>query len=146
MQIWRDVMPDLGDRLLCQAVQGPLLEITAAHESAMVRAKAEEEAFIARIRELELEVAATKVAASVQIAGFQSVFDAARDASDERIRQLENQIDTMLSSSFWRITRPPASDDRLAAAIAIWTVRFWQLGCLIVSVVDTEIEARGGSG
>jgi hypothetical protein len=106
VRIWRDVMPDLGDRLLCQAVQGPLLEITAAHESAMVRAKAEEEAFIARIRELESEVAATKVAAAVQIADFQSVFDAARDASDERIRQLENQIDTMLSSTFWRITGP----------------------------------------
>jgi hypothetical protein len=113
VRIWRDVMPDLGDRLLSQALQGPLLEIKAVHEAAVLRAKAEEVAFIARISELESEVAATKVAAAVQIADFQSVFDATRDASDERIRQLQNQIDAMqnqidamLSSMSWRITDP----------------------------------------
>ena len=40
------------------------------------------------------------------VADFRSVFDAARNASDERIRQLENQIDMILSSTFWRITDP----------------------------------------
>jgi Glycosyl transferase family 2 len=92
MRIWRDLLPDLGDRLLSQVVQGPLLEIVGAHEKATLRAKAEAEAFISRIRELEAELAATRSAAAAQMADFQAVFDATRDASTARIRELEAEV------------------------------------------------------
>ena len=99
VRIWRDVMPDLGDRLLCQALQGPLFEITAAREADLIRAKSEERAFIARIGELETEVAAVKVGAAAQIADFQAVFDATREAADERIRQLVSQIEAITEAA-----------------------------------------------
>jgi hypothetical protein len=70
VRIWRDVMPDLGDRLLCQSLQERGQR--APHEAALARERtlraetdssrireleatlaAEHDAFVARIRELE---------------------------------------------------------------------------------------------
>ena len=82
MRIWRDVLPDLGNRLLCRAVNDQ-----------------ERKEFIARAAELEAEVAAVKDAAARQIADFQRVSDATRGAADERIRQLENQLDALAQAA-----------------------------------------------
>jgi cell division septum initiation protein DivIVA len=82
VRIWRDVLPDLGNRLLCRAVNDQ-----------------ERKEFIARATELEAEVAAVKDAAARQIADFQRVFDATREAADERIRQLENQLDALAQAA-----------------------------------------------
>ena len=57
VRIWRDVLPDLGDRLLCQSLQEQRREFVAAHEAALAREQtlraAEHNAFVARIRGLE---------------------------------------------------------------------------------------------
>jgi GalNAc5-diNAcBac-PP-undecaprenol beta-1,3-glucosyltransferase len=78
VRIWRDVLPDLGNRLLGRAVNDQ-----------------ERKEFIARAAELEAEVAAVRDAAARQIADFQRVFDATREAADKRIRHLENQLDAL---------------------------------------------------
>src|SRR6266404_5636639 len=75
VRIWRDVLPDFGNRLLGRAVNDQ-----------------ERKEFIARAAELEAEVAAVRDAAARQIADFQRVFDATREAADERIRQLEAEV------------------------------------------------------
>jgi glycosyltransferase involved in cell wall biosynthesis len=82
VRIWRDVLPDRGNRLLSRAVNDQ-----------------ERKEFIARATELEAEVAAVKDAATRQIADFQKVFDATREAADERIRQLENQLDALAQAA-----------------------------------------------
>jgi hypothetical protein len=98
-RIWRDVMPDLGDRLLGETLRGPLRDIMAAHEAALEYASSEKREFIARIRELEAEIASVRAAAATQIAEFQLVFDATREATDERIRQLEHQVDAITAAA-----------------------------------------------
>lgn len=102
-RIWRDLLPDLGDRLLLQAVQGPLFKIRTVHEKAVLRANAEANAFTARIRELETELSATRGAAAAQIAEFQAVFDATRDASTARIRELESELSATRSAAAARM-------------------------------------------
>jgi hypothetical protein len=82
VRIWRDILPDLGSRLLSRAVNDQ-----------------ERKEFIARAAELEAEVAAVRDAAARQIADFQRVFDATREAADERIRQLENQLDALAQAA-----------------------------------------------
>lgn len=91
-RIWRDLLPDLGDRLLSQVPHGPLGEIMAAHDKETSRVKAEEQAFIGRIRELDAEVAATRSAAAAQVAILQAEFDATREASTIRIKELEAEL------------------------------------------------------
>jgi glycosyltransferase involved in cell wall biosynthesis len=82
VRIWRDILPALGSRLLSRAVNDQ-----------------ERKEFMARVAEVEAEVAAVKVAAARQIADFQRVFDATREAADERIRQLENQFDALTQAA-----------------------------------------------
>jgi glycosyl transferase family 2 len=82
VRIWRDVLPDLGNRLLSRAVNDQ-----------------ERKEFIARAAKLGAEVAAVKDAAARQIGDFQRVFDATREAADERIRQLENQLDALAQAA-----------------------------------------------
>jgi hypothetical protein len=82
VRIWRDILPDLGSRLLSRAVSDQ-----------------ERKEFIARATELEAEVAAVRDAAARQIADFQRMFDATREAADERIRQLENQLDALAQAA-----------------------------------------------
>jgi len=93
VRIWRDVLPDLGDRLLCQSLQEQRLEILAAHEAALARERtlraAEHDAFVARIRELEATLAAERVAQASQIADMKASVDAERQAAVRRIRELE---------------------------------------------------------
>jgi hypothetical protein len=82
VRIWRDILPDLGSRLLSRAVNDQ-----------------ERKEFIARAAELEAEAAAVRDAAARQIADFQREFDATREAADERIRQLENQLDALAQAA-----------------------------------------------
>ena len=99
VRIWRDVLPDLGDRLLRQSLREPLSEVMAGHEATLARERAEKDAFIVRIKDLEAEVAAVRIGAATQIAEFQRVFDATREAADERIRQLKNQVDAIAEAA-----------------------------------------------
>ncbi len=131
VRIWRDLMPDLGDRLLSQSLKerGPRLEaaeervrqletqLDAEREAAVARIReletqldAEREAAVARIRELENQVDAITQAASVQVIELQTRAGAERSAAIDRIRQLEMIIESernaVLSSTSWRITIP----------------------------------------
>jgi glycosyltransferase involved in cell wall biosynthesis len=118
VRIWRDILPDLGNRLLCRAVNdqerkefiaraAELEAEVAAVRDAAARQIADfqrvfdatREAADERIRQLEAEVAAVRDAAARQIADFQRVFDATREAADERIRQLENQLDALAQAA-----------------------------------------------
>ena len=91
-RIWRDLLPDLGDRLLAQALEGPLGEVTAAHEAVVTRMQSEQEALSARIAALEAELAAVRAGAGAQIADLNSAAAATREAVAERVRELEGQI------------------------------------------------------
>ena len=96
--IWRDVLPDLGDRLLLQSLSDLELprETVASHEAPHERAALEAKAFIARIRELDAEVANVREVAAAQIANAQMASNEAtqRAAAEAkafiaRIRELE---------------------------------------------------------
>src|SRR5262249_11444981 len=76
VHIWRDVMPDLGDRLLRQSLEERRrgLEIMAAHEAALVRERTTHEAALVRERTLRATA--------------------------------ESERDAVLASTTWRITAP----------------------------------------
>ena len=129
-RIWRDLLPDLGDRLLLQAIQGPLFEIKTVHEKAMLRANAEAKAFIARIGELETELAATRAAGAAQMTEFQAVFDATRDASTARIRGLEAELSATRSAAAAQIAELQAEFNvtpgvLMRRTLARWAPRIW---------------------
>lgn len=111
VRIWRDLLPDLGDRLLAQVPHGPLGEILAAHDKETLRVKAEEQAFICRIRELEAELAATRSAAAAQVANLRAEFDATRDASTTRIKELEAELAATRSAAATQIADVQAQSD-----------------------------------
>ena len=95
VRIWRDLMPDLGDRLLSQSLKerGPRLE--AAEERVRqleAQLDGEREAAVTRIRELENQVDAITEAASAQVTELQTRADAEKVALVARIGELENQI------------------------------------------------------
>jgi hypothetical protein len=95
VRIWRDLLPDLGDRLLSQSLKerGPRLE--AAEERVReleARLDAEREVRGARIRELEKQVDAIIEGASAHAMELQTRADAERTALVARIRELENQV------------------------------------------------------
>ena len=131
VRIWRELLPDLGDRLLSQSVKerGPRLEaaeerarqletqLDAEREAVVARIRqletqldAEREAVVVRIRELENQVDAITQAASVQVIELQTRAGAERSATIDRIRELEMIIESernaVLSSTSWRITAP----------------------------------------
>ena len=110
-RIWRDLLPDLGDRLLSQVPHGALGEILAAHDKETLRVKAEEKAFIDRIRELEAELAAMRAAAAAQVAKLQGEFDATRDASTTRIKELEGELAATRSAAAAQIADVRAEFD-----------------------------------
>ncbi len=98
VRIWRDLMPDLGDRLLSQSLKerGPRLE--AAEERVRqleAQLDGEREAAVTRIRELENQVEAVAEAASAQVTELQTRADAEKVALVARIRELENQVDAI---------------------------------------------------
>jgi hypothetical protein len=99
VRIWRDVLPDLGNRLLSRAVNDQ-----------------ERKEFIARAAKLEAEVAAVKDAAARQIADFQRAFDATREAADERIRQLENQLGALAQAASAQVRELQTTFDAERAA------------------------------
>jgi hypothetical protein len=119
VRIWRDVMPDLGDRLLDQSLRNrETHREIAAHEAAPAQVWSEREAFIARIRELEAECAAVREAAATQLADFRTVFDATRHAADERIRQLEGQIEAITRAASVQVKEAQATFDAERSAMA----------------------------
>ena len=102
VRIWRDLMPDLGDRLLSQSLKerGPRLE--AAEERVRqleAQLDGEREAAVARIRELENQVDAITEAASAQVIELQTRADAEKMALVARIRELENQVDAITAAT-----------------------------------------------
>ena len=113
VRIWRDLMPDLGDRLLSQSLKerGPRLE--AAEERVRqleAQLDGEREAAVARIRELENQVDAITAATSAPVKELQTAAGAESSAAIDRIRELEMIIESernaVLSSTSWRITAP----------------------------------------
>ena len=99
VRIWRDVLPDLGDRLLRQSLRGPLSEVMAEHEAALARERAEKDAFIVRMKDLEAEVAAVRSAAADRIRELDSVLSAEKVAAVARIRELEIQVDAIAEAA-----------------------------------------------
>jgi hypothetical protein len=124
VRIWRDLMPDLGDRLLSQSLKerGPRLEAAEQRVSQLEsQLDAEREAAVARIRELENQADAITQAASVQVIALRREACAERSAAIDRIRELEMVIESernaflsiiesernaFLSSMSFRITAP----------------------------------------
>jgi hypothetical protein len=102
VRIWRDLMPDLGDRLLSQSLKerGPRLE--AAEERVRqleTQLDAEREAAVARIRELETQLDAEREAAVARIRELETQLDAEREALVARIRELEKQVDAITEAA-----------------------------------------------
>jgi hypothetical protein len=107
-RIWRDVLPELGDRLLAQALQGPLREVTAAHEAVVTRMQSEQEALTARIVALEAELAAVRTGASTEIAKVAArMADAQAALIEERALRVQAEIerDAALSCATERLRR-----------------------------------------
>jgi glycosyltransferase involved in cell wall biosynthesis len=116
--IWRDLLPDFGDRLLRQALDdrrqrqdlrdehaAARHDVEAAHaaerKAAVARIRkleaqlaAEREAAVARIRALEAQLATDRDAYAAQTADFGLQFAAEREAAVARIRELEAQLAT----------------------------------------------------
>jgi len=94
-RIWRDLLPELGDRLLQQALDdrcGRGERTTTLNRLEATRA-AEREAAVARIRELEAGVETDRDAFAAQTAEFRSQFAAEREAAVARIRELEAGVE-----------------------------------------------------
>ena len=98
VRIWRDVLPDLGDRLLRQAIE---LQTRADAERSAAADRirelesvlsAEKVAAVARIRELEIQVDAIAEAAAAQAIELQTRADAERSAAADRIRSATGRI------------------------------------------------------
>jgi GalNAc5-diNAcBac-PP-undecaprenol beta-1,3-glucosyltransferase len=125
VRIWRDLMPDLGDRLLSQSLKerGPRLEaaeervrqleaqLDGEREAAVTRIRelenqvdGEREAAVTRIRELENQVEAVAEAASAQVTELQTRADAEKVALVARIRELENQADAITEAASAQVT------------------------------------------
>jgi len=85
VRIWRDLLPDLGDRLLFQSLQEQRLGIITAQEAALAHERTlravEHDAFVARIRELEGELSSERTAQASQILDMQTSFNAERQAA-----------------------------------------------------------------
>jgi hypothetical protein len=118
VRIWRDVMPDLGDRLLCQSLKerGPRLE--AAEERVRQlegQLDGEREAAIARIRELENQVDAITAGASAQVIELQTRADAERSAAADRIRELESVLKAEKAAAIARIRELENQVDAITA-------------------------------
>jgi len=116
--IWRDVLPDLGDRLLRQSLNNheQRREIMASHEAALERAAAEAKAAALERTAAEAKAAALERAAAEAKAAALERAAAEAKAFIARIRELEAevatmaaavaQVDAMRSSTSWRITAP----------------------------------------
>src|SRR5258708_37028 len=124
VRIWRDLMPDLGDRLLSQSLKerGPRLE--AAEERVRqleAQLDGEREAAVARIRELENQVDAITAAASAQVKELQTRGDGEKVAVVARIGELENQVDAITEAASAQVielqTRADAEKMALVARI-----------------------------
>src|SRR6266508_4064744 len=133
VRIWRDLMPDLGDRLLSQSLKerGPRLE--AAEERVRQlegRIDGERKAAVARIRELENQVDALTAAASAQVTELQTRADAERSAMTDRIRQLERVLTAEKAASIARIRELENQVDAITAG---------------ASAQVTELQTRAGA-
>jgi GalNAc5-diNAcBac-PP-undecaprenol beta-1,3-glucosyltransferase len=130
VRIWRDVLPDLGDRLLCQSLNAiaQIRELATQIADFQRMFDATREAADERIRQLEHQLDALARAAAAQVLKLQTTFDAERSASTDRIRELERVLNSeqaaatarirelemtaesernaMLSSTSWRTTAP----------------------------------------
>jgi glycosyltransferase involved in cell wall biosynthesis len=123
-RILRDVMPDLGDRLLQHAldVRRPLRDRLAEHAAALgqleARRAAEEDAFVARIRELEATVSGDRAAYDAQYVALQATFAAERKALVARVEELEARLAAEHDAFVARIRELEAtvSEDRAAYA------------------------------
>jgi len=97
-RILHDVMPDLGDRLLQHALdtRRPLRDRLAEHAAALgqleARRVAEQDAFVARIRELEATVSGDRAAYGAQHVALQATFTAEREALVARVEELEVRL------------------------------------------------------
>jgi GalNAc5-diNAcBac-PP-undecaprenol beta-1,3-glucosyltransferase len=91
VRIWRDLLPDLGDRLLEQSLHERRPE-AARREAALARLAAERDGLLARIKELESESTAWRDAVTRRIEELRTAADAERAASAERIRELQDEV------------------------------------------------------
>jgi GalNAc5-diNAcBac-PP-undecaprenol beta-1,3-glucosyltransferase len=117
VRIWRDILPDFGDYLLRQALND--------------RGRTE---FIARVEELEAELAAVKHAAAGQLAEFERVFDATRDAADKRIRELESQLDALAQAAATQVLDLQKAAD--AERNAIFSSTSWKVTAPLRWAID----------
>jgi hypothetical protein len=125
VRIWRDLMPDLGDRLLSQSLKerGPCLE--AAEERVRqleTQLDAEREAAVARIRQLEAQLDAEREAAVARFRQLEAQLDAEREAAVVRIRQLENQVDAITQAASVEIQRRAESERNAVLSSTSWRI------------------------
>jgi GalNAc5-diNAcBac-PP-undecaprenol beta-1,3-glucosyltransferase len=114
VRIWRDILPDLGNRLLSRAVNDQdrkkLVSRIAELEAQVAAVREAVARQIADFQQLENQFDALAEAAAAQILELQAMLDAERSAATDRIRELERQAESernaMLSSTSWRITAP----------------------------------------
>jgi hypothetical protein len=131
VRIWRDLMPDLGDRLLSQSLKerGPRLEAAEERvrqleaqlderDAAVARIRQleaqlddERDAAVARIRQLEKQVDAIMTAASAQVIELQTRADADKIALVARIRELEKQVDAITEAASAQVTELQTTAD-----------------------------------
>src|SRR3984893_2507277 len=107
VRIWRDLLPDLGDRLLSQSLKERGPRLAAAEERVgqlEAQLNGEQEAAVTRIRELENQVDAITEAASAQVTELQTRADAEKVALVARIRELENQVDAITEAASVQVT------------------------------------------
>jgi Glycosyl transferase family 2 len=116
-RIWRDLLPELGDRLLAQTQQTPLREVTAAHEAELTRMRSEQAALKARIAALEAELAAVRVGAAAHIGDLNAAAAATREAVAERVRQLEDQIQAVTRGASTEVAKAAAKVAEAQAAL-----------------------------
>jgi hypothetical protein len=91
VRIWRDLMPDLGDRLLSQSLKerGPRLE--AAEE---------------RVRQLEAQLDREREVSVARIRDLENQVDAITEAASAQVIELQTRAVAVLPSTSWRITAP----------------------------------------
>jgi glycosyl transferase family 2 len=102
-RIWRDIMPDLGDRLLQQSLQERerRTQLQAEHEAALGRANE----FQTQVRSLQLELEASKAALERE-QRLHAASEHECAALRVSYRALENEHAALRASRSWRMTGP----------------------------------------
>ncbi len=149
-RILHDVMPDLGDRLLQQAldIRHQRRDLLAEHATALgqleARRVAEHDAFVARIRELEATVSGDRAAYAAQHVALQATCVAERKALVARVEELEARLAAEHDAFVARIREleAAASADRAAYAAqtsALQTTFSAERKALVARVEELEV-------